>query len=103
MLDASDREIFELLRVWRAETARAASVPAFVVFPDTTLTGIAQARPSTHDELMAVSGIGVKKLEQFGDDVLAVVASAARSEPARADVDPGPSRGRRFYEGELPA
>ncbi|HEX2895139.1 MAG TPA: RecQ family ATP-dependent DNA helicase, partial [Marmoricola sp.] len=76
-LDAGDRELFELLRAWRAETARAASVPAYVVFPDTTLTQIAQTRPSSLEELMGVSGVGVKKLEQYGDAVLAVVASAS--------------------------
>ncbi len=100
-LNASDRELFERLRAWRAETARAASIPAFIVFPDTTLTGIAQARPSTLAELMAVSGVGAKKLEQFGEDVLSVVAAAVPPvEPPRVDVDPDPPRGRRFHEGE---
>ena len=71
-----DRELFEQLRAWRAETARAAGVPAYVVFPDSTLTAIAQSRPASLEELMAVNGVGVKKLEQYGDAVLTVVASA---------------------------
>ncbi len=75
-LGEGDRGLFELLRGWRAETARAASVPAYVVFPDSTLAGIAQTRPRSLDELMAVSGVGVKKLEQYGEAVLAVVASS---------------------------
>ena len=74
-LDDADRALFELLRTWRGETARAAGVPAYVVFPDSTLTGIAQARPSSLDELMAVSGVGVKKLELYGADVLGIVAA----------------------------
>jgi len=81
-LGEDDRTLFERLRAWRAETARAASVPAYVVFPDSTLVGIAQSRPSSLGELSAVSGVGAKKLEQYGEDVLALVASAGGGEPA---------------------
>ena len=102
MLDAGDRELFELLRAWRAETARAASVPAYVVFPDTTLTDIAQTRPSSLDELMAVSGVGVKKFEQYGEAVLTVVASAsARPEQPPADADAEPSQDRLADESDV--
>jgi ATP-dependent DNA helicase RecQ len=75
-LDAADRDLFERLRAWRAETARTASVPAYVVFPDSTLTGIAQSRPATLDALSAVNGVGAKKLEQYGEDVLRLVTSS---------------------------
>ena len=76
-LSAEDRELFEQLRAWRAETAKAASVPAYVVFPDTTLAAIARHRPATLDELFAISGVGAKKLETYGDAVLAVVGGAS--------------------------
>ncbi len=76
-LSAEDRELFEQLRAWRAETARAASVPAYVVFPDTTLAAIAQQRPSDLDQLFAISGVGQKKLESYGEEVLAVVGGSA--------------------------
>jgi len=72
--DQAARELFERLRAWRAETARAASVPAYVVFPDATLAGIAQQRPGSLAELKEVSGVGAKKLEQYGDDVLRLVS-----------------------------
>ncbi len=75
-LDEGDRRLFELLRAWRAETARAASVPAYVVFPDATLVAIAQVRPGSLDELFGISGVGAKKLDQYGEDVLRVVATA---------------------------
>ena len=52
--------------VWARTEARAAGVPAYVVFPDSTLTAIAQLRPASLEELMAVNGVGVKKLEQYG-------------------------------------
>ena len=73
-LTVEDRELFERLRAWRAETARAAAVPAYVVFPDSTLAAIAEHRPATLNELSAISGVGAKKLESYGDAVLAVVA-----------------------------
>ncbi|HET7724205.1 MAG TPA: DNA helicase RecQ [Propionibacteriaceae bacterium] len=75
-LSASDQALFERLRAWRAETAKAASVPAYVVFPDATLVSIASRRPATMDDLSAISGVGAKKLEAYGDDVLLVVAKA---------------------------
>jgi ATP-dependent DNA helicase RecQ len=74
-LEAGDRDLFEQLRTWRAETARSAAVPAYVVFPDSTLVGIAQSRPDSLDALSAISGVGARKLEQYGEDVLRVVAA----------------------------
>jgi ATP-dependent DNA helicase RecQ len=76
VLGEDDRGLFERLRTWRAETAKAASVPAYVVFPDAVLVSIASARPASLDELSAISGVGAKKLESYGDDVLLVVAAA---------------------------
>jgi ATP-dependent DNA helicase RecQ len=74
VLGDDDRDLFERLRTWRAETAKAASVPAYVVFPDATLVAIATARPASPDELFAISGVGAKKLESYGAGVLQVVA-----------------------------
>ncbi len=90
-LAQAEREIFERLRAWRAETARAASVPAYVVFPDATLVGLAQRRPASLEALSAVSGVGAKKLEQYGDAVLRIVASAS-APPGRAST-PGAQDG----------
>lgn len=73
-LAPGERELFERLRAWRADTARAASVPAYVVFPDATLVGIVRARPESLDALASVSGVGVKKLELYGPAVLALIA-----------------------------
>jgi DNA helicase-2/ATP-dependent DNA helicase PcrA len=72
---AEDRPLFEALRRWRAETARAANVPAYVVFHDTTLRAIATARPQNRRRLLAVPGVGDVKANRFGDDVLRIVAS----------------------------
>lgn len=68
--------LFEALRSWRAETAREQGVPAYIVFGDATLRGISMTKPSTLAELGTISGVGEKKLETYGEAVLAVVAAA---------------------------
>lgn len=75
-LQEADRQLFEALRSWRSETAKERAVPAYVIFTDATLRGIASSRPATVAELGSVSGVGEKKLETYGDAVLTIVASA---------------------------
>jgi DNA helicase-2/ATP-dependent DNA helicase PcrA len=65
------------LRSWRTETARRDKVPAYVVFSDAHLEGIAAAFPSSLRELARCKGIGPAKLEKYGDDVLAVLEGIA--------------------------
>ena len=73
-LAPGDHALFEDLRRWRSQQARAASVPAFVIFDDKTLTEVASRRPTNRAALLQVPGIGPVKLERYGDDLLAVVA-----------------------------
>ena len=63
------------LKAWRTEIAKEHNVPAYVVFADATLAGIAERNPQSLDELQGVSGIGVKKLEAYGEAVLKVVGA----------------------------
>ena len=65
-----DERLFEALREWRLETARAADVPAFVVFTDATLTAIAEKVPADVGALARINGVGPAKLERYGTDVL---------------------------------
>jgi DNA helicase-2/ATP-dependent DNA helicase PcrA len=71
-----DAATFERLRTWRLAVAREASVPAYVVFTDATLTAIAEREPSDEAALATISGVGARKLEQYGADVLAVLGGA---------------------------
>ena len=48
-------------------------MPAYVVFTDATLQAIAETRPANLRELSALPGIGSRKLELYGEDVLAAV------------------------------
>ena len=66
-------ETLERLRRWRLETARAAGVPAYVVFHDATLAAIAAARPSNFGDLLRVSGVGDSKLRKYGEELLEIL------------------------------
>ena len=61
------------LKDWRLRTSKEMSVPAYVVFTDNTLIAIAETLPTDDAALVAIPGIGARKLEQFGADVLALV------------------------------
>jgi superfamily II DNA helicase RecQ len=65
------------LKQWRSSTARAANVPAYVIFHDATLAAVAQARPRTRDELLALPGLGPVKAERYGEALLEVVSRQA--------------------------
>ncbi|MGB3829812.1 MAG: ATP-dependent DNA helicase UvrD2, partial [Ornithinimicrobium sp.] len=71
-----EESVFEALRQWRSETATAAKVPAFVVFTDATLTAIAEQTPKDAAGLLAISGVGSRKLDLYGQDVLRILTSA---------------------------
>lgn len=75
-LDEADSKLFLALRSWRSDRAKAASMPAFVICNDRTLTEIAANRPGTTDELLEVHGFGEIKATRFGDEILAIVAQA---------------------------
>src|SRR5713101_3689924 len=61
------------LRTWRSTMARKRGVPAYVVLHDATIDGIATSRPTTSAQLRGIPGIGDKKLEHYGDELLALV------------------------------
>ncbi|GAB3731125.1 DNA helicase RecQ [Luteimonas pelagia] len=65
---------FDALRAWRADTARTQGVPAYVIFHDATLRAIAVAAPWDLDDLAGISGVGDRKLERYGEDVLRAMA-----------------------------
>jgi len=73
-LPAESQGLFEALRAWRGEIARSHGVPAYVIFHDATLREIALARPESLDDLGHISGVGARKLEAYGADILAAVA-----------------------------
>ncbi len=60
------------LKAWRAEVAKEHNLPAYVIFHDATLAAIAAASPQNLEDLHGISGLGAKKLEAYGFDVLRI-------------------------------
>jgi len=74
-LDEQAQSRYLSLKAWRAEVAREHNLPAYVIFHDATLAAIAQNAPQSLSDLQGVSGLGVKKLEAYGQQVLRLLAS----------------------------
>jgi len=74
-LDEDATERFGALKAWRAEVAREHNLPAYVVFHDATLAEMARLRPDSLDTLGEISGVGAKKLEAYGQEILRVLSS----------------------------
>ena len=72
-LAAEDEPVFEALREWRRRTAEEVGMPPYIVFSDRTLVAIAAARPVSMSDLAGISGVGPKKLQEWGSEVLEVV------------------------------
>ncbi|WP_326807783.1 DNA helicase RecQ [Streptomyces sp. NBC_01775] len=85
------KPLFEALRAWRGEQAREQGVPAYVVFHDATLREIATQRPGTLGELGGIGGVGEKKLANYGEGILEVLAGPSGPEPEQEpEPDPEP-------------
>lgn len=79
-----DEELLLQLKAWRLNTAKEQSVPAYVVFTDNTLIAIAELLPADESALTVIPGIGARKLEQYGPDVLELVRRRTCSAPGQA-------------------
>ncbi|MDH6587117.1 DNA helicase-2/ATP-dependent DNA helicase PcrA [Streptomyces sp. SAI-133] len=69
-----DEGLYERLRDWRAVQAQRSGQPAFCVFTDKTLMAIAEAVPDDEHQLARIPGVGVRKLNRYGADVLTICA-----------------------------
>ncbi|MBB5404006.1 ATP-dependent DNA helicase RecQ [Paraburkholderia youngii] len=70
-----ERARWERLRMWRTETAKSDGVPAYVIFHDATLAEIARLGPDSIEDLRGIPGMGARKLDRFGYELLNVVAA----------------------------
>ncbi|MET9438434.1 ATP-dependent DNA helicase UvrD2 [Streptomyces sp. NPDC006551] len=80
-----DEALYERLREWRSDQAKQLGQPAYCVFTDKTLMAIAECVPSTDGELASISGVGARKLDRFGADVLALCAGEEPGEEPGGD------------------
>ncbi len=84
-LDAAQGPIWDALKAKRRELAERQGVPPYVIFHDATLLEMIRSRPRTADELLRIDGIGVHKLERYGEAFLEVLAGHP---PSVAGADP---------------
>jgi ATP-dependent DNA helicase RecQ len=75
-MDTLSTSIFTKLKAWRAAVATEHNIPAYIIFHDSTLRAIALARPASLGELAGVSGIGAKKLDAYGEELLRAVRNS---------------------------
>jgi len=74
-LDQQGEALWTALRAWRLEEARKQELPPYVIFHDATLYEVARRRPATLAALSIIPGIGSRKLDRYGEAVLAVIAA----------------------------
>ncbi len=80
---AGDTALWDALRETRRKIAKAAGVPPYVVFHDTTLKELVRLRPDSPDAMLRIHGVGQAKLERFGRAFLAVIAAHPPDPPDR--------------------
>ena len=76
-VDQADPALFERLRRWRYQKAQILAIPAFMVLHNRVLEAIARLSPRTLSELEGVHGVGARKVEQFGEEIIDVVQKAS--------------------------
>ncbi len=88
LVSEENAPLLAALKAKRREFAEAARVPAYIIFNDRTLIEMAETRPVTMDQMAGISGVGAKKLSQFGQDFLAVIVGepVAQQHPARQQL-----------------
>jgi ATP-dependent DNA helicase RecQ len=75
-LDDAGLARFAALKAWRTEVAREHNLPPYVVFHDATLAEMARSSPTSRAELSGISGVGAKKLEAYGGEILRVLGES---------------------------
>ena len=75
-LSEQEKIIYNKLKDWRADKGREAQLPAYIIFHNSHLMSIARHKPCTLDDLENVTGIGKRKVEKFGIEILEVLENA---------------------------
>lgn len=66
-------ELLKKIRQWRYEKAKDLKIPPYVIFNNVTLVDLATRQPMTREELLTISGIGEKKVELYGDEIVMII------------------------------
>jgi len=73
-------ELFEALKSWRKDRAYKDKIKPYIIFSDTSLIAISNSRPRTLDELLEIRGVGTKKIEAYGGELLNIIKMFAQKE-----------------------
>lgn len=68
-----NKELFEALKIWRKEKSYKERIKPYIIFSDTSLIAISNSKPKTLDELLEIRGVGTKKIESYGNEILKIV------------------------------
>ena len=68
-----NKELFNKLRLWRKDKANAQGIKPYIIFSDSTLMELANKSPQTKDELLSIRGMGEKKYEKYGEEILELI------------------------------
>ena len=90
-LSAEESELYEALRQWRRQMAKTEVLPDYVIASNKDLDELARSRPATLAQLLAVKGFGPKRVENYGEALLAVIAEHVRSQALDEQQEEQPS------------
>ncbi len=93
------KDLFEELRVIRKQIADSRNVPPFVIFGDASLREMAQYLPQSRENFARITGVGEKKLEEFGEQFVSIITRFAERKSLKEDTPPRERRGRRSANG----
>lgn len=91
-LSAEETQLFEHLRIWRRTLAADRGVPPYVILGDASLEELSRVRPASRQTLINVRGIGSKKIEDFGQDLLEAIRGYCESASMGMDARAGSRR-----------
>ena len=92
-----NNDLFEDLRKLRSTIAREENVPAYIVFGDKTLKEMAAELPTTENEFLAISGVGMNKMEQFGEEFMEVIRKYKNEKQSNLKTKKVPTTLTTFY------
>ncbi len=75
-----NKQLFEALKKWRKDKAYRERIKPYIIFSDTSLISISNNRPKNFDELLEIRGVGVKKIEAYGKEILNIIQTFGEEE-----------------------
>ncbi|MCP4873864.1 MAG: DNA helicase RecQ [Gammaproteobacteria bacterium] len=85
-LCAADTPLFDALRLHRSQLAKEQGVPPYVILHDKTLAAICDLRPESSEQLALIPGIGARKLELYGAELIRITQEYPQQESSLAEA-----------------